>query len=151
MSSASMGSSHSELLAEESEPIIFMFTLPKEPETVIRSAFAIVDQREPALLWVSMLPGKCAPLLRFGMFIALPDIVGDESGDDCSARVEWCKFVAAREKSSPRDRLGSTLVGDPYVCERSSFGERGTRLLYVDVVGSIKSRGGICKERPRAG
>jgi hypothetical protein len=24
-----------------------------------------------------------------GMFIARPDMVGDESGDDCSASVEW--------------------------------------------------------------
>lgn len=29
--------------------------------------------------------------------------VGDESGDDCSARVEWWRLVAALEKSMPRE------------------------------------------------
>lgn len=84
------------------------------------------------------------------MAIALPVMVGEESGEDCSARVEWCKLVAAREKSRPRERLGSTLVGLPYVCEWSSLGERGVRLIYADVLADIKSRG-ICKDRPRAG
>jgi hypothetical protein len=43
-SSASIRSSSSELLPEESEPIIL--TLPSELETVIRSAFVIVDHKE---------------------------------------------------------------------------------------------------------
>ena len=65
-----------------------MFTLPKELETVIRSAFAMVDHKELELLFIDSIPPmKCDPLL-LGIFIALPDMVGDESGDDCSARVE---------------------------------------------------------------
>jgi len=56
ISSASMGSS-SELLPEESDPIIF--TLPKELDTVIRSALAIVDHKELELLFAdSTLPEK---------------------------------------------------------------------------------------------
>jgi hypothetical protein len=51
-------------------------------------------------------------LLRLGMFMALPPMVGDESGDDCSARVEWWRLVAAREKSRPRERRGRILVGE---------------------------------------
>lgn len=67
------------------------------------------------------------PLRRLpGMFIALPVIVGDESGEDCSASVEWCRFVAAREKSRPRERRG--ITGEPYESVGSSFGERGIRL-----------------------
>jgi hypothetical protein len=83
------------------------------------------------------------------MFIALPPMVGDESGEDFSAKVEWWRFVAAREKSRPRDLLGRTLEGEPYVCEWSSFGDKGTRLMYAWVLGDIRSRAGICKERPR--
>jgi hypothetical protein len=78
-------------------------------------------------------------------------MVGDESGEDCSANVEWWRFVAAREKSRPRDLLGRTLEGEPYVCEWSSFGDKGTRLIYAWVLGDIRSRAGICKERPRNG
>ena len=78
-------------------------------------------------------------------------MVGEESGEDCSARVEWWRFVAAREKSRPRDRLGSTLEGEPYVCEWSSLGDKGTRLMYACVLGDMRSRAGICKERPRSG
>jgi hypothetical protein len=59
--------------------------------------------------------------------------------------------VAAREKSRPRDLLGSTLEGEPYVCEWSSFGDKGTRLIYAWVLGDMRSRAGICKERPRIG
>lgn len=66
-----------------------MFTLPKELETVIRSALAIVDHKELELLFIlSELLGKCSPFFRLGIFMARPDMVGDESGDDCSANVE---------------------------------------------------------------
>jgi hypothetical protein len=47
ISSASIRSSSSELLPDESDPIIF--TLPKELETVMRSAFAIVDHKDVEL------------------------------------------------------------------------------------------------------
>lgn len=59
--------------------------------------------------------------------------------------------MAAREKSRPRDLLGSTLEGEPYVCEWSNFGDKGTRLIYAWVLGDMRSRAGICKERPRIG
>jgi hypothetical protein len=107
MSSASMRSS-SELLPDDSEPIIFM--LPNELDTVVRS-LPRVDHSDIVLLQVdSEKPPNC-PLLLFGMFIALPVIVGEESGEDCSARVEWWRFVAALEKSSPRDLRG--ITGEP--------------------------------------
>jgi hypothetical protein len=54
-------------------------------------------------------------------------MVGDESGDD-SARMEWWRLVAAREKSKPRDRRGRIFVGEAYIWEWSSLGERGTDL-----------------------
>jgi hypothetical protein len=67
-----------------------MFTLPKELDTPIRSAFAIVDHNELEVLFIdSGPPEKCSPFFLFGMFIARPVMVGDESGDDCSASVEW--------------------------------------------------------------
>jgi hypothetical protein len=39
-------------------------------------------------------------------------MVGEESGEAWSARVEWWRLVAAREKSRPLDRLGRIFVGD---------------------------------------
>jgi len=91
ISSASIKSSSSSLLPDESDPSIF--TLPKELETVILSAFAIVDHKELLLFPADSdnpppPPPKCVPFFRFGIFIARPDIVGEESGDDCSANVE---------------------------------------------------------------
>jgi len=115
ISSASMRTSSSELLLEDSDIIIF--TLPKELETVIRSAFPMVDHKELELMLLeSRPPEKCKPFFLFGMFIARPVMVGEESGDD-SASVELWRCVADRENSKPRDLLGRTLVGDPYVCE----------------------------------
>jgi len=86
MSSASMRPSSSEVLPEESEPI--MFTLPSELEICIRSPFPIVDHKDAELM-CSELREKCNPFFLFGMFIALPPMVGEESGEDCSASVEW--------------------------------------------------------------
>ena len=60
-----------------------MLTLPTELEMVVRSDPAIVDHKEFANIGES---GPDVPLR--GIFIALPPITGDESGDDCSARVE---------------------------------------------------------------
>ena len=145
-----MRSSSSELLPDESDPS--MFTLPSELDTTILSAFAIVDHSELELLVIdSELLEKWRPFFLLGMFIALPPMVGDESGEDCSAKVEWWRFVAAREKSRPLDLLGRTLEGEPYVCEWSSFGDKGARLIYAWVLGDIRSRAGICRERPRSG
>jgi hypothetical protein len=81
MSSASIRSS-SEVLSDDSEQSIF--TLPSELEIVVRSPGGLNAHWDaPDASDVNW------PLLRLpGIFIALPDIVGDESGDDCSARVE---------------------------------------------------------------
>ena len=61
-----------------------MFILPTELDMVVLSDPVIVDHKEVANIGDS---GPDVPLR--GMFIALPPITGDESGDDCSARVEW--------------------------------------------------------------
>jgi hypothetical protein len=50
ISSASMRSSSSELLPDDSDPS--MFTLPSELDTTILSAFAIVDHNELELLFI---------------------------------------------------------------------------------------------------
>lgn len=84
--------------------------LPTELEMWLRSRSPIMDHSD---LVVCSVPKS--PMLRPGMSMARPmppPIVGDESGDDCSASVEWCRLVAAREKSSPRDRRGRMLVGE---------------------------------------
>jgi hypothetical protein len=81
-----------------------------------------------------------------------PPMVGDESGLEASARVEWCRLVAAREKSKPRDRRGKILVGDAYVCAWSSLGESGAAgLLAYGERGSGEAAGevGMCSARPR--
>jgi hypothetical protein len=66
-----------------------MFTLPNELDTTMRSAFAMVDHKElELLLRDSPVAGNCAPFFLLGIFIARPVMVGDESGDDCSASVE---------------------------------------------------------------
>jgi hypothetical protein len=77
-----MRSSSSELLPDDSDPSIF--TLPSEPDTTILSAFAIVVHSELELLFIdSELLEKWRPFFLFGILIALPEIVGDESGEDC--------------------------------------------------------------------
>jgi len=87
ISSASMRSSSSELLPDESDPNIF--TLPSELDTTILSEIAIVDHSELELLIIdSELLEKWRLFFLLGMFIALPEMVGDESGEDCSASVE---------------------------------------------------------------
>jgi len=44
--------------------------------------------------------------------MAREPMVGEESGSAGSAKVEWCKLVAAREKSRPRDLRGKIFVGE---------------------------------------
>ena len=78
-----------------------------------------------------------------------PPITGDESGEDCSAKVEWCKFVHALEKSKPRDRRGRTDPGDVYGPEVSGLGDRGMGLVMFAVLVLLRSLVGICKLRPR--
>ena len=74
--------------------------------------------------------------------------MGEDSGDD-SARVEWWRFVAALEKSSPLDRRGRTEAGDGYDEVESGFGDAGMRFDRFAVLVLEISRGGICKLRPR--
>jgi hypothetical protein len=57
-------------------------------------------------------------ILREGMFIAFCVATGEESGSRCSASIEWCRLVQAREKSSPRECLGSEVAGLPvWLCD----------------------------------
>lgn len=58
----------------------------------------------------------------------LPPTVGEESGEDCSARVEWCRFVQALEKSIPLERRGSAEGALVYEVGDSSFGDGGCAL-----------------------
>ena len=110
-------SSSSSLLEEVSERMWAL--LPSELETCIFSWFPIMDQSE-----LDDCSAPKSPARRAGMFMAREPTVGDEPGDTGSARVEWCRLVAAREKSRPRDRRGR-MLGDAYVCEWSSLGDSG--------------------------
>lgn len=83
-----------------------------------------------------------------GILIPFCVIVGDESGEDWSGRVEWCRLVQARENSAPRERRGSSDAGEAYVFRASSCGERGTRAAKCAGLGIGASRGGICSESP---
>lgn len=75
-------------------------------------------------------------------------IMGEDSGED-SASVEWCRLVAAREKSNPLERRGKTEAADGYVAEVSGFGDTGMRLERLAVLVLVTSLGGICRLRPR--
>lgn len=100
--------------------------LPNEPERLIFSWLPIADQSELDDCSVLLK----SPLRRPGIFMPRPPIVGLESELGWSARVEWCRLVAAREKSSPLERRGRTFVGEAKTCEWSSLGLSGpTRLL----------------------
>jgi hypothetical protein len=96
-----IGSSSSSLLLVSDS---IMFTLDTELEIAVRSAGPDVEKGP-----IEVDPGEPR---RCGMVTPRPPTVGDESGDD-SAMIEWCRFVHAREKSSPRDRRGSTEPGEP--------------------------------------
>lgn len=142
MSSASIRSSSPEPLSDESEPSILI--LPSEPDTFTRSEVPMDDHKEfPLPLGEPVPPARCEPFLLPGIFIALPANVGEASGEEGSARVEWWRFVAALEKSKPRDRLGKILAGDPYVSEGSSLGDRGFGDRGLRLAAGGNSRGGI--------
>ena len=133
-----------------------MLTLPTELDMAGLSEFAIVDQRELAtLLGESGTYDTLRVLLKRpflgGIIIPRPPIVGEESGEDCSAKVEWCRLVQALEKSRPLDRRGSTEAAEAYEFVESSFGDNGTRLVILAVLVLLISLGGICKLRPRGG
>ena len=101
--SSSMSSS-----SELDESLAMACVLPSDPLTLSFSWLPMIDHNDDD---VCSGPPK-SPGRRPGMLIARPPIVGDESGLDCSASVEWCRLVAALEKSRPRDRRGSMLVGE---------------------------------------
>ena len=52
-------------------------------------------------------------------------------------------MVHAREKSRPRERRGRTEPGEPYICEESSLGDSGARLIE----GEADVFGGRLKDR----
>jgi len=83
----SIKSSSSELVLPESESS--MLRLPIEPDTATLSVFATVDQSELEMLTgdSSRLDGLERPF-RGGIIMPFPPMVGEESGDDCSANVE---------------------------------------------------------------
>ena len=125
--------------------------LPTELDRPVLSAFAIVDQSEFGTLFgdsgtLGLLGGLKRPLR--GIIQPRDPTMGEDSGDD-SASVEWCRFVAALEKSIPRDLLGSTDEGEGYDAAVSGFGETGMRLVKLAVLVLLTSRGGICRLRPR--
>lgn len=107
-------------LDDESEGTI-PGTLPSDPERHIFSCVPMTDHSE---LDDCSVPLK-SPLLLPGIFTPRPPIVGLESGLDWSASVEWCRCVAAREKSRPLDLRGRMFVGDAKTCEWSSLGLSG--------------------------
>jgi hypothetical protein len=88
---------------------------------------------------------------RVGMVMPREPMVGEESGEDCSARVEWCRLVHALEKSKPRDRRGRTEEREAYEAEESSFGESGIRLVKLAMLVLLIFLGGICRLSPREG
>lgn len=125
VSSISSSMRSSSELEDESDGMI-PGALPNEPERLIFSWLPMTDQSELDDCSVLLK----SPLRRPGMFMPRPPAVGLESGLGWSARVEWCRLVAAREKSSPLERRGRTFVGEAKTCEWSSLGLRGpTRLL----------------------
>ena len=136
-----------------------MLELASELESPAFSVVARLVHRELALmqgdsgLLKGCVGGLKSPLPLGGIMIPrLPPTVGDGSGDDCSASVEWCRFVAALEKSNPLARRGRSEVGLVNTeGGASNLGETGVR--FVDkfaVLVLLTSLGGICKLRPLA-
>jgi hypothetical protein len=98
-SSGSMGSISSSLSLDESEPS--MFTLPSELDTTLRSD--VPGKVVQGVNWGGSNAMELMDIFRLGIIIPFCVTVGDESGEDCSASVEWCRFVQALEKSRPRE------------------------------------------------
>lgn len=109
-SSGSIGSGPSESLSSES--IILM--LLTEPEMTERSPFPCeCDQPLLPICGESSTMELWPKPERAGIGIAFCVMVGDESGDEASASVEWCRFVHALAKSNPLECLGRTEAGEP--------------------------------------
>lgn len=115
LSSGSSGSTSSDELLDSSEPIMLM--LPTELEGAVLSPFP-----HPLCMFTfgEFMSIEFDRGLRDGMLMPFCVIVGDESGDDCSGSVEWCRCVQALENSAPRDRRGNSEAGDAYVFRASN-------------------------------
>jgi hypothetical protein len=85
LSSGSMGSS-SELLLEDSEPS--MLQLPTELEAAVLSPLPAAAHAEVACMFGESITSDMERRFRDGIIMPFWVIVGDESGEDCSARVE---------------------------------------------------------------
>ncbi|KAK4999466.1 hypothetical protein LTR60_007581, partial [Cryomyces antarcticus] len=90
-----------------------MLTLPTELETPVLSMFGRAGQAtvDPKFGESSIM--EFIEAFREGIIMPFCVIVGEESGDDCSAMVEWWRFVQAREKSMPLEWRGRDVAGDP--------------------------------------
>lgn len=94
-------SSSSELLPEASE--VMAFVDATERGTEFLSLAPDADQLQEELTLGESKAIDIDELRLEGGIIGFWFKVGEESGDDCSANVEWCRLVAAREKSMPRE------------------------------------------------
>jgi hypothetical protein len=143
VSSGSRGSISSDELLESSEPSMLM--LPTELDGPVLPP--LLQPPWELTLGDSIIIELARGLLE-GILIPFCVIVGEESGDDWSGSVEWCRLVQARENSAPRERRGSSEAGEAYVLWESSCGDNGTRAAKCAGLGMGSSRGGICSERP---
>lgn len=147
LSSWSRASASSDELFESSEPSMFM--LPTELEAPVLSPWL-----QPPCMFTL---GDSSNMefergFRGGILIPFCVMVGEESGEDASGRVEWWRLVHALENSAPRERRGRSDAGDAdaYVFRESSWGDSGTRAAKCAGLGMCESpRGGIWRERPR--
>lgn len=119
--------------------------LPTELEAAVLSPFPHIACMRLGLSITMELPRG----FREGIIMPFCVIVGDESGDDWSASVEWWRLVQALENSAPRERRGRSEAGDAYVFRASNCGDRGTRAAKCAGLGMGTSREGICRESPR--
>jgi hypothetical protein len=110
-SSGSNGSHSSELDEDDSDASMLM--LPTELDAAVRSPIPVAGHVEcmPMLGESTLMELELERPLRDGIIMPFCVIVGEESGDDWSARVEWCRCVQARENSAPRERRGSEGAG----------------------------------------
>jgi hypothetical protein len=141
LSSGSSGSTSSEELLDSSDPSILM--LPTELDAAVLSLL-----HPPCICTFGEFIIIEFVRFREGILIPFCVIVGDESGDDCSGTVEWCKWVQALENSAPLLRRGRSEAGDAvaYVLRASNCGERGTRAAKCAGLGI---GAGICSDSPR--
>jgi hypothetical protein len=144
-SSGSIGSPSSEELEESSEPS--MFIEPTELEAAVLSPLPLPHVECVLTFGLSRIMLFALCLLE-GIIMPFCVIVGEESGDDWSASVEWWRFVQALEYSAPLDRRGKREAGEAYVFRESSCGLRGTRAAKCAGDGMGISRDGICSESP---